>query len=102
MIHVVAEIHLAPGALKFFLEEFHRLVPQVRAEDGCIEYIGAIDKATDVAAAAPHRKDLVTVVEKWRDVPSLDRHLVAHHMLVYRKRTADLIRTVTVHVMEGV
>ena len=38
MIHVVAKIEVVPGKRDAFLDEFHRLVPEVLAEEGCVEY----------------------------------------------------------------
>ena len=102
MIHVVAEIQLAPGAIDRYLEEFRRLAPLVRAEDGCIEYGGAIDLKTGVAAAAPRRADRVTVIEKWRDEAALEAHLAAPHMAAYRRRVADLVLRAVIHVMRPV
>lgn len=99
MIHVVAEIALVPGARNRFLEELGRLVPEVRAEDGCLEYAGAVDLPSGLAAAAPARADVVTVVEKWRDLPALDAHLRALHMERYRERVRDLVREVVIRVL---
>ena len=44
MIHVIATVQLAPGTRGPFLEEFRKVVPLVRAEDGCLEYGAAIDE----------------------------------------------------------
>ena len=99
MIHVLAEITLVPGGRARFLAEFGRLVPAVRAEDGCLEYAGAVDLASGLAAAAPVRPDVVTVVEKWRDVPALDAHLRAPHMERYREAVNDLVHDVVIHVL---
>jgi quinol monooxygenase YgiN len=38
MIHVIATIELVEGQRAAFLKEFQALVPQVRAEVGCLEY----------------------------------------------------------------
>jgi quinol monooxygenase YgiN len=99
VIHVVAEIVLAPGCRPRFLEELGRLAPEVRAEPGCLEYAGAIDLASGLAAAAPIRPDVVTVVEKWRDVAALDAHLRAPHMERYRERVRNLVRDVVIRVL---
>jgi quinol monooxygenase YgiN len=99
VIHVVAEITLVPEGRTRFLAEFGRLVPAVRAEDGCLEYAGAVDLASGLAAAAPVRPDVVTVVEKWRDVPALDAHLRAPHMERYREAVNDLVHDVVIHVL---
>ena len=43
MIHVIATIELRPGCRESFLEEFRRVVPDVRAEQGCLSYGPTID-----------------------------------------------------------
>ncbi len=102
MIHVVAEIRLHPGKTANFLVDFRRLAPEVHAEDGCIEYGATTDTRSGLAAQAPVRHDLVTVIEKWRDVAALDAHLKAPHLAAHRRRTADFVREVRIYVLEGV
>ena len=99
MIHVVAEITVAPGSRDRFLLEFGRLIPAVRAEDGCLEYGGAVDLASGLKAASPVRPDVVTVVEKWSDVPALEAHLRAPHMERYREAVKELVRDVVIRVL---
>jgi quinol monooxygenase YgiN len=101
MIHVVAEILLRPGARDAFVAEFQRLTPLVRAEDGCIEYQGALEVRTGIAAQAPVREDVLTVVEKWRDEAALAAHLDAPHMHDHRERSHDLAAGVTVRVLRS-
>jgi quinol monooxygenase YgiN len=102
VIHVVAEIRLVPGTLQQFLAEFGRLAPEVRAEDGCIEYAGAVDFPSGASVQAPVRDDLVTVIEKWRDVAALEAHGSARHMAAYRKRVAGFVKATTVYVLRPV
>ena len=77
---------LHSGARTRFLGEFQQIVPTVRAEDGCLEYGAAVDVPTGLAAQLPLRDHVVVVVEKWRDLPALEAHLVAPHMTAYRAR----------------
>jgi quinol monooxygenase YgiN len=100
MIHVLAMIRLAPGRRSDFLAKFHKLVPQVRAERGCIEYSPAIDVQTPIAAVSGIREDVVTVVEKWEDLPALEDHLAAPHMTRYRETVQDLVVGVEIRVLE--
>jgi quinol monooxygenase YgiN len=100
MIHVIATIELHPGARDAFLGEFRKIVPAVRAEAGCLEYGPTVDATTDIAAQPPRRENVVTVVEKWADLPALKAHLVAPHMLEYRPRVKDLVRGVTLQILE--
>jgi quinol monooxygenase YgiN len=102
VIHVLATIQLAPGARERFLAEFRRLEPLVRAESGCIEYIGVVDAPTPIAAAAPRRNDVLTVIEKWASEAALAAHLEAPHMLDYRTRTMGLARETTIRVLQSI
>ncbi|MCI0333246.1 MAG: antibiotic biosynthesis monooxygenase [Planctomycetes bacterium] len=99
MIHVIATIHTAPGRRDDFLIAFGELVPDVRAEAGCIEYGPAIDLATAVSNE-PAREDVVTVIEKWESDEALVAHLQAPHMLRYRDRVKDIVVGVEIRVLE--
>ena len=48
MVYVIATLELAPGKRSAFLAEFAKVVPLVHAEQGCIEYVPAIDAETDI------------------------------------------------------
>lgn len=100
MIHVIATVNVTPGTRDRFLSEFHKLVPLVRKEDGCIEYGPAIDAATDIGAQQQKGADSVTVIEKWESLEALKAHLVAPHMGEYRARVKDLVTATTLHVLE--
>ncbi len=100
MIHVLATIQLAPGRRADFLAQFQKLVPQVHAERGCLEYGPAIDVAAPIAAVPSVRGDVVTVVEKWESVQALQDHLAAPHMGRYREAVKDLVVGVEIRVME--
>ncbi|HEY1173484.1 MAG TPA: putative quinol monooxygenase [Verrucomicrobiae bacterium] len=100
MIHVIATIELHPGKRPAFLQEFHRLVPLVHAEDGCFEYGPTIDLQTSIPAQGHAREDVVTVVEKWADLPALEAHLQAPHMLEYRGKVKDYVVSVKLHVLQ--
>src|SRR5579872_3413 len=93
MIHVIATIELAEGKRAAFLQEFHALVPKVRAEAGCLEYGPTVDAASGIAAQGEPRADVVTVVEKWSDLAALKAHLVAPHMEEYRPRVKTLVNS---------
>ncbi len=99
MVHVVATIELQSGVRARFLGEFQRIVPVVRAEDGCLEYGAAVDVPTGLPTQPPVRDHVVVVVEKWRDLPALHAHLTAPHMTAYRARIKDLVTTTTLQVL---
>jgi len=99
MIHVIATIWTKAGRRADFLSEFRALVPQVRAEAGCIEYGPATDVDSGIAGLPAPRGDVVTVVEKWHDVAALKAHLAAPHMLSYRERVKDMVAEVEIRVL---
>lgn len=102
MIHVIATIELNAGTREGFLTEFRKLVPQVRAEVGCLEYGAAIDLPTNLPVPVPLRADVVTVVEKWQSLDHLTAHLAAPHMMEYRVRVKDYVTRVSLQVLEPV
>ncbi|MFN5297741.1 MAG: putative quinol monooxygenase [Planctomycetaceae bacterium] len=99
MIHVLATITLQPGTRAAFLEEFHRLMPAVHAEEGCLEYGPAIDIAAGLPSPNPVRDDVAVIVEKWSSLDALRAHLVAPHMHEYRARVKDLVKSVDLQVL---
>lgn len=100
MIAVVATIQTAPGKRDEFLDHFRRLVPEVHAENGCLEYGPMVDTPTGLAAQGDLRSDVVVVMEKWESVEALKAHLVAPHMTAYRERVKDLVLGTTLQVLE--
>jgi quinol monooxygenase YgiN len=102
MIHVIATIEIELGKRDAFLVEFDRLVPLVRAEDGCIEYGATVDMSTTIPVQVPMRPNVVTVVEKWADLNALQAHLVAPHMGEYRQRVSGLVRHVSLQILQPV
>jgi quinol monooxygenase YgiN len=99
MIHVLATVAVRPGQRDSFLREFHRVVPAVRAEAGCIEYGPAVDVASGIAVQGPVRPDVVVIIEKWASLDALKTHLQAPHMHEYRGRVRDLVENVTLQIL---
>src|SRR5262249_23731183 len=99
LIHVIATIELHSGKREAFLSEFSRIVRQVRAEDGCIEYGATIDLASGLPAQVPMRPDSVTVVEKWSNLEALSAHLGAPHMKAYRECIKAFVIRTTLQVL---
>jgi quinol monooxygenase YgiN len=102
MIHVIATIELAPGTRDAFLAEFRKLIPDVRAENGCIEYGPAIDAQTDIPTQAKIGHDKVVIVEKWENLAALKAHSVAPHMQAYRGKVKEFVRGMELRVLEPV
>jgi len=100
MVYVVATIELAPGQRDAFLALQKDLLPLVRAEAGCIEYVSTVDVAFD--PKRPPRPDVVVVQEKWESLPHLKAHSVAPHMKAFREKAGHLMHGVKVEVFEAV
>ncbi len=100
MIYVIATVEVKPGKREAFLAEFHRNVPNVRAEKGCIEYGPTVDVKTDIKTQIPLRENTVTIVEKWDSLQALQAHLQAPHMAKYRERVKDFVAGLTLQVLE--
>ena len=91
MLSVIAEIEVVAGKRDDFIAEFHKVVPLVLAEEGCVEYGPTIDAETDIRAQIPRRDNIVTIVEKWESLDHLKAHLVASHMTEYRVRVKEFV-----------
>jgi quinol monooxygenase YgiN len=102
MIHVLATIETAPGQRDHVLAEFRRIIPTVRAENGCLEYGTAIDVAADSPAQPPLRPHTIVVVEKWSDLAALKAHSQAPHMQEFRQRTEGAITSLSLQVLTPV
>jgi quinol monooxygenase YgiN len=99
MIHVIATVELNPGTREKFLAEFRKLIPDVKAEVGCIEYGPAIDAETDIPIQFKIGPDKVTIIEKWEDTAALKAHGVAPHMQAYRARVKGFVRGMELRVL---
>jgi quinol monooxygenase YgiN len=97
MIFVVATIETAGGRRDDLLAIVEKLVPQVLAEKGCIEYGPTIDVQSDLA---PVRPNVVTMVEKWEGLAALQAHLATPHMAEFRKQTADMRLSLSLQILE--
>ena len=100
MIHVLATVELKSGRREDFLSEFHKIVPLVRQEKGCVEYGPAIDTATDISAQGRLRENVVVVIEKWENLPALEAHLIAPHMLEYRGKVKEMVARTQLQILE--
>jgi quinol monooxygenase YgiN len=100
MIHVIATIEVREGKREAFLAEFRRVVPHVHAEAGCQEYGPTVDVPTGLPAQGPLRENVVTIVEKWRDLDALRAHMQAPHMQEYRGRVKELVAGVRLQILQ--
>ncbi|NLS95838.1 MAG: antibiotic biosynthesis monooxygenase [Planctomycetaceae bacterium] len=100
MICVIATIRVADGRRDDFLAEFRKIVPLVCEETGCIEYTPMVDIPTEIDAQAEPAESVVFVVEKWESVDALEAHLVARHMVEYRKQVKELVTGSEIRILE--
>jgi len=91
LIYVIATIELVEGKRSDFLKRVQRLVPKVRAEKGCLEYGPAVDVPTGFKVQIPIRENVVTMMEKWEDLKSLETHLSQPHMQEYREDVKGMV-----------
>jgi len=100
MISVIATIELAEGQSEAFLAAFGKVVPSVLAESGCLEYGPMIDLETNIPSQPPVRENVVTVIEKWESLDALEAHLMAPHMLEYRRSVKNMVLGTTIQVLQ--
>lgn len=99
MIRVVATIELKPGFREAYLSELLKIVPDVKAEQGCISYEPMVDFDSGLAVQTPLREDVVTVIEAWQDLDSLMVHFKTSHMLRYREAVKDFVKGLSLEVL---
>ena len=100
MIRVIATVELAEGRRDEFLDALRQLVPKVLAEEGCVEYGPWVDVPTNVTAQPAVRQNAVTVVEKWESIQALEVHLLAPHMMEFRRTTEPIRARVALQILE--
>ena len=100
MIHVIASIRVKRGSLQDYIAMFKENVPNVLAEDGCVQYAPCVDAETGWKAQALDRQRM-TVVEQWESMEALQAHSQAPHMVAFRKKAGHLVEGMTLQVVEG-
>ncbi|MEE9369771.1 MAG: putative quinol monooxygenase [Pontiella sp.] len=99
MIHVIASIGVKPGKRAEFIKVFKTNVPNVLAENGCIEYAPAVDADSGIEVQWKD-ETVVTVIEKWKTLDALHAHLAAPHMDTFRENTAHLTEDVSLTILK--
>jgi quinol monooxygenase YgiN len=99
MVHVIAVITAKPGKREAILEAFRANVPNVRAEQGCIEYGAAIDADPSLPVQTKYGPDTFLAIEKWQSMDALKAHGAAPHMAAYAAKTRDLIASRVIHIL---
>jgi quinol monooxygenase YgiN len=101
-VHVPAIITGKPGKRAELLRAFQANVPNVHAEEGCIEYVATVDTENAGTSQTRFGEDTFVVVEKWASLDALEAHAAAPHMAAYATRTKDLIARRAIHVLSPV
>jgi quinol monooxygenase YgiN len=99
MICVIATVNLKEGKKDAYLAELRKIIPDVRKENGNIEYAPHTDLASGFPVQPPIRPDTVTIVEKWESLDALKKHMVAPHMGPYRQATKEIVQSMQVQVL---
>jgi quinol monooxygenase YgiN len=102
MIHVIATLELEEGKVNDYLQELGKVIPDVRAEAGCLEYGPTMELATDIPVQEPANANVVTIMEKWVDLPALMEHLNAKHMQTYRAATKPFVKSLRIRILKPV
>ena len=99
MVHVIASIRVKKGSLERYAALFKQNVPNVLAEDGCLQYTPCLDADTGWKAQErdPQR---ITIVEQWASMGALQAHAKAPHMAAFRQRAGHLVEDVSLRVLE--
>lgn len=100
MIHVIATVELKPGCRAAYLEVLLGNVAAVTGEKGCLGYAPTIDIETDIPIHEKCGDDTVTILESWEDIGALKKHFKEPHMLAYREQAKDLLKKVSIRVLQ--
>ena len=76
MIYVIARAEVAADKFQEYLEELRGIVPEVRAEDGCIGYEPCADLNGEGC--------FVTIVEMWESEEQWRKHMTTEHMARFK------------------
>ncbi len=99
MIHVIAIVTTQANKRNQVLEGVRAIVPDVLAEDGCIEYCPVVDESGIGELQTPLGPDTYMVVEKWSSADALSTHLKAPHLLEFASKFGQFVTNKTIHVL---
>ena len=101
MIKVIASICVKSGSLSDYLAILKAMMPAVRNERGCIEYVAAVDIDAKLPMQVLEKK-VVTILEKWESLEALHAHLGSPHMLKYREKVNTIVESVSVKILREI
>ncbi|MGB9688114.1 putative quinol monooxygenase [Thermogutta sp.] len=102
MIHVLAQIVVKPGQREKVLEEFLKIVDQVRTEPGCLEYGAAVEIPSGIPVQVPIRDNVIHVIEKWESLEALRQHLQATPLQTFLQQAGPSIEQIVASVLKPV
>jgi quinol monooxygenase YgiN len=102
MIRVVAVLTAKPGRREELIALFRANAPAVRAEPGCLEYMGVVDAEGLGSFQAKYGPDVFVVIETWESPEALKAHGVAPHMIAFGQNTKELVTSRAIHVLSPV
>ena len=76
MIYVIARAKVVPDKYQDYLDELMKIVPEVRAEDGCVGYEPCADIQGD--------EKNVTIIEMWESEAHWRKHMTTEHMARFK------------------
>lgn len=98
MVFVIATVEVVQGKRNDYLDEIRKVVPKVRKEKGCVEYVPVVDLPAGFSAQDPVREDRVTILERWESIEALKAHMEAPHMREYREGAKKYIVAVKIQI----
>jgi quinol monooxygenase YgiN len=78
MIYVIARAEIVPGKFQDYMAELEKIVPEVRAEEGCIGY----EPCTDISGDGGEH--FVTIIEMWDSEAHWRQHMTTPHMAAFK------------------
>ena len=99
MIHVIAILKAKTGMRDAIIARVQENLPNVLAEEGCIEYRPLIDSSVDGSGFG---SDTLVIVEKWQDERCLKNHAASSHMKEYGEQVKDLLVERDVRILRDV
>lgn len=91
MIIVTVRSKTKPEFTDQYLNEFKKVAPVVRNEDGCLEY---------ELYQKEHRSSEFFLFERWESKNKLDAHLKTNHMLEFIAKTQDWFESKEIKIYE--
>ena len=99
MIHVIAVVTAKPGMREALLKEAQANIPNVLAEEGCIEYSAVTDAQGFGDFQTKFGPDVFVFIEKWESPEALKAHSTAPHMAAYAAKTKDWVSSRVIHIL---